>query len=107
MPVFDYGEAVLLLERPLGVQEVLDSDDKIRRCDLLLAVGAALLPSAEARRAYEEVAEEVFALAETHGDQQRASRACQVPLEGLNRYGAEPRRQSASRVRRSACYTAE
>lgn len=67
MPVFDYGEAVLLLERPLGVQEVLDSDDKITRCDLLLAVGAALLPSAEARRAYEEVAEEVFALAETHG----------------------------------------
>ena len=42
LAVFDYGEASRLLEKALGVQEVLDPDDKAKRCDLLLALGEAL-----------------------------------------------------------------
>ena len=41
MAVFDYGEAARLLEKALGVQEVLDPDDMARRCDLQLALAWA------------------------------------------------------------------
>jgi predicted ATPase len=34
--VYAFGEAVRLLEQALGVQEILDPEDKARRCDLLL-----------------------------------------------------------------------
>ncbi|HLF09172.1 MAG TPA: protein kinase [Dehalococcoidia bacterium] len=88
MSVFDYGEAVRLLERALAVQEVLDPDDNAKRCDLLLALGEALMPAGEPQRVCEELAEEAFSLAETLGDQRRASRACQVALDGIQRYGA-------------------
>src|SRR3989337_3047406 len=65
MAVFDYGEAVRLLERALAVQEVLDPDDNAKRCDLLLALGEALMPAGEPQRVCEELAEEAFNLAET------------------------------------------
>jgi hypothetical protein len=39
--VYAYGEAVRLLEQALKVQEVLDPEDKAKRCDLLLALGPA------------------------------------------------------------------
>ncbi|HLF07967.1 MAG TPA: protein kinase [Dehalococcoidia bacterium] len=87
LSVYAYTEAVGHLERCLRVQEVLDPADKAKRCDLLLALGEALLPAGEAHRAYDEVAEEAFALAETLGDQHRASRACKVALDGLARSG--------------------
>ena len=41
--VYAYGEAASHLERCLAVQEVLDPDDKAKRCDLLLALGEALI----------------------------------------------------------------
>ena len=37
--VYSYGEAVRLLEQALKVQEVLDPEEKLKRCDLLLALG--------------------------------------------------------------------
>ncbi|HLF08210.1 MAG TPA: protein kinase [Dehalococcoidia bacterium] len=94
MAVFDYGEAVRLLERALDVQEVLDPDDKAKRCDLLVALGEALGPAGNPLRAYEVVAEEAFGLAETLSDQRRASRACWIALDGLNRYGAATMRRT-------------
>ncbi|MCJ7810720.1 MAG: protein kinase, partial [Dehalococcoidia bacterium] len=48
--VYAYGEAVRLLEQALKVQEVLDFEDKAKRCDLLLALGDVLLLAGETRR---------------------------------------------------------
>src|SRR5207237_8205048 len=63
MAVFDYGEAVRLLEKTLGVQEELDPEDKGKRCDLLLALGNALMPAGAPMRAVHGAAEEGFRLA--------------------------------------------
>ncbi|MSQ15800.1 MAG: hypothetical protein EXR50_08060 [Dehalococcoidia bacterium] len=86
--VYAYGEAVGHLERCLQVQEVLNPDDKAKRCDLLLALAESLMPAGEPMRAVEEVSEQALALAEALDDQVRASRACRLALEGLWRYGA-------------------
>ena len=86
--VYAYGEAVRLLEQALQVQEVVEPDDKARRCDLLLALGEALMPAGEPRKVLDSVAPEAFALAEALADRGRASRASQVALEALTRYGA-------------------
>ena len=85
--VYDYGETARLLEKALGVQEVLDPEDGAKRCDLLLAYGQALLPAGEPRRAAEEVAREAFALAERLADADRVCRACQIASTGLFAYG--------------------
>ncbi len=85
MGVCAYGEAVRLLEQALQAQEVLDPDDKARRCDLLLALGEALMPLGAGRRAFEEVAEEGFELGQQLGDAPRTSRACAVAIEALHR----------------------
>ena len=87
MSVYDYGEASRLLERAIGVQDVLDPDDEAKRCDLLLALGEALMPGGEPQRVYEVLAPEAFALAEAMGDGIRASRAAQEALLSLYRYG--------------------
>ena len=86
--VFAYGEAVRLLEQALQVQEVLDPDDKARRCDLLLALGEALMPAGELRRVIDVMATEAFALAEEIADQGRASQTCRIALEALWQYGS-------------------
>jgi len=49
--IYAYGEAVQLLEQALKVQEVLDPEDKEKRCDLLLALSAALIYANEPQRA--------------------------------------------------------
>jgi DNA-binding CsgD family transcriptional regulator len=87
MAVYAYGEAVRLLERALAVQGVLDPDDHIKRCDLLLELGEAMLPSEESKRAATQVAPEAFALAELVGDARRAARAAVLALEALLRAG--------------------
>ena len=84
--VYAYGEAVRLLEQALQVQEVLAPDDKAKRCDLLLALGEVLMPAGESLRVYEDVAPEAFALAETIGDNDRASRVCRLAVEAAQRY---------------------
>jgi len=87
MAVYAFGEAARHLEAALEVQEVLDPDDRARRCDLLLALCEALGPAGEGQRVAEEVAEQAFALAEALGDGQRASRAAWLAeVEGLRRY---------------------
>ena len=67
----------------MQVQEVLDPEDQEKRCDLLLALGDALIQSGESRRVLDEVAPEAFSLAETMGDGIRASQACNLAIEGL------------------------
>jgi len=88
MAVFAHGEAVRLLERALEVQEVLDPDDRSRRCDLLLDLAESLGPAGEPRRVFEEVAEQAFTLAGGAGDQERAARACRLAIEAYLRFGS-------------------
>jgi DNA-binding CsgD family transcriptional regulator len=76
-----YGEAARFLQQALEAQQLLDPDDWMKRCDLLLALGNALLPTDDARRVQESVAAEAFTLAEAHADSQRAARAAIQALE--------------------------
>jgi eukaryotic-like serine/threonine-protein kinase len=83
--VYAYGEAARLLEQTIQAQEILDPDDRAKRCDLLLELGEALGPAGEPARAAEQVAPEAFALAETLGDQDRASQACELAVDAMHR----------------------
>jgi tetratricopeptide (TPR) repeat protein len=85
--VYAYGEAVRLLEQALKVQEVLDPEDKARKCDLLLALGDALLLAGEHQHVVSTEASQAFSLAEAIGDNTRASRACLLAMKGLGVYG--------------------
>jgi tetratricopeptide (TPR) repeat protein len=78
--VYAYGEAVRLLEQALKVQEVLDPEDKAKRCDLLLATGSARVDAGEPRRALNAELPEAFSLAEAIGDTNRASQACTLAI---------------------------
>jgi tetratricopeptide (TPR) repeat protein/archaellum biogenesis ATPase FlaH len=78
--VYAYGEAVRLLEQALKVQEILDPEDKGRRCDLLLALSDALLLATEFKRVLDVEAPAAFSLAEGIGDGIRAVRACMAAL---------------------------
>ena len=88
MSVYAYGEAVRLLEQALQVQEVLDPDDKAKRCDLLIALGEAMMPAGNPLKVAEQVAPEAFGLAEALNDNRRASAVCIQALWGLGRYGS-------------------
>ena len=81
--VYAYGEAVRLLEQALKVQEVLDPEDKGKRCDLLLALSSALIEAGEARRALDAGLPEAFSLAEAINDENRASQACKRAMFAL------------------------
>jgi tetratricopeptide (TPR) repeat protein len=85
--VYAYGEAVRLLEQALKVQEVLDPEDKAKRCDLLLALGGALILAGENRRVIDTEAPQALSLAEAIADNTRASQACLLAMRGLVVYG--------------------
>jgi hypothetical protein len=87
MSVYAYGEAERQLQRALQVQDILDPDDATRRCDLLLQLGAAILPTDQPERAARSVAPQAFKLAEAIGDSPRAARATGLALQGLLRGG--------------------
>jgi DNA-binding NarL/FixJ family response regulator len=87
MDAYAYGEAVRHLNQAVLVQAELDPQDRAKRCDLLLALGEALLPAGEPLRTAEVIAPEALVQAEALVDPERASRACLLALEGLMRYG--------------------
>ena len=66
-----------------------------QRCDLYLELGEVLIPAGQPQVATEEVAPQALALAETLGDARRASRAAQIALEGMLRYGGAALEASA------------
>jgi tetratricopeptide (TPR) repeat protein len=82
--VYAYGEAVRLLEQALKVQEILDPDDKAKRCDLLLDLCEALLAVPDTRRILDKEAPEAFSLAEGIGDGSRAVRACVLAVVAIS-----------------------
>jgi tetratricopeptide (TPR) repeat protein len=81
--VYAYGEAVRLLEQALKVQEILDPEDKIKRCDLLLALCEALFAVPDAKRIHDSEGPAAFSLAESLGDKSRAARSCYWVLVGI------------------------
>jgi DNA-binding CsgD family transcriptional regulator len=81
--VFAYGEAARQLERALAVQDLVDPDDRGKRCDLLLALGEALFPAGETERVIAHVAPDALALAEGVGDRSSAFRACRLAVDCL------------------------
>ena len=91
MEVFAYGEAARQLEQALKAQEVLEPEGYDTRCDLLLALGDALLPLGEPRRVTETITEEAYALTERLQKDRpdevadRAARVCRLALEALHR----------------------
>jgi hypothetical protein len=98
MSVYAYGEAARHLEQALKVQEVLDPDDKAKRCDLLCDLGAALLPAGEPGRVVDAIAPEALALAQDLSDRGRASRPCQLAIEAI-RMESGPAGRSSARAR--------
>jgi DNA-binding CsgD family transcriptional regulator len=86
--VFAYGEAARQLDRALVVQDLVDPDDRAKCCDLLLALGVALVPAGETERVITHVAPDALALAVALGDRSRAFRACRVALDCLDAQGA-------------------
>jgi DNA-binding CsgD family transcriptional regulator len=88
MDVFAYGEAARQLERALAVQDLVDPDDGVKRLELLLTLGAALVPSGETERVLTQVAPDTFALAEELNDRSLAFRACRLALDCLFAQGA-------------------
>jgi tetratricopeptide (TPR) repeat protein len=81
--VYAYSEAVRLLEQALKVQEVLDPEDKAKRCDLLLGLCDALFLAGGHQRVVDTEAPQALALAEAIPDNTRASRVCQLAARGL------------------------
>jgi tetratricopeptide (TPR) repeat protein len=82
--VYAYGEAVRLLEQALKVQEILDPEDKAKRCDLLLILCDALLNVPDTRRVIEIEAPAALSLAESIGDDSRAARVCIAACYAFN-----------------------
>ena len=85
--VYSYGEAARLLEQALRVQQLLDPNDKAKRCDLMLALGKAAIPAGEPMRVPETLAPEALDLADAIGDRARAFAACRMAMDGLHVYG--------------------
>jgi predicted ATPase/class 3 adenylate cyclase len=88
--VYAHGEAARLLEQALQVQEVLDPEDRVKRFDLLRDLAMMLLSSGDAQRVSDEIAPEMFALAERLGDDKRAATAAERAIDGMIYVGAGP-----------------
>ena len=69
--VYSCGEAARLLEQALRVQQLLDPNDKAKRCDLLLALGKAVIPAGQPMRVPETLAPEALDLADAIEDRAR------------------------------------
>jgi len=104
--VYAYGEAVRLLEQALKVQEVLDPEDKAKRCDLLLILGVALILAGEHQRIIATEAPQALSLAEAIADNKRASQACLLAVRGLSGYGlnATASPEAVQWAERGDCY---
>ncbi|HYW90086.1 MAG TPA: AAA family ATPase, partial [Chloroflexota bacterium] len=96
---FAYGEAARHLERALVVQDLVNPDDSAKCCDLLLALGQALLPVGGTERVITHVAPGALAFAERLADGGRAFRACHLALDGFMAQGAISRAASPEYLR--------
>ena len=90
--VYAYGEAVRLREQVLKVQEILNPQDKQTKCDMLFALGEALVLAGEAQRYIDDVGREALSLADGIGDVERGARITRLavwavlPARGVTAY---------------------
>jgi tetratricopeptide (TPR) repeat protein len=85
--VYAYGEAVRLLEQALKVQEVLNLEDKAKRCDLLLNLCEAELLAGELQHILNVEAPAALSLAEDISDSKRASLVCESAIIAISFLG--------------------
>jgi tetratricopeptide (TPR) repeat protein len=85
MSVFDYGEAVRLLKKAVDVQDVLDSNDSLEYCTLLLDLAEALMPAGQPLEAVEAQAEKAFQIANDLSHREMAMRACRAAFDAMAR----------------------
>ena len=85
MAVYAYGEAIRHLEQALRAQEVLDSTDHLRQCDLLIAMARAQLPLGNAIRVTDQIAPQAFEFAQRLGDKKRSAHISRLAIEGIIR----------------------
>jgi eukaryotic-like serine/threonine-protein kinase len=88
--VYAHGEAARLLEQALQVQDVLDPSNDAKRYDLMDALADALLSAGEPKRVSDEIAPDMFAIAERTGGGDQAAWACWLASEALARQDAGP-----------------
>jgi len=88
MAVYAFSEAVRSLEQAFKIQEIIEPEDKVKQCDLLLELSGVLIYAGEASRVPQIEAQQAFMLAEAINDSVRASRACLLALESLGFRGA-------------------
>ena len=74
--VYAYGEAVRILEQAIKVQEILDPDDKAKKCELQLDLLEAVFRTGDVNRVIDTIAPATFALAEKLKDDARAVSVC-------------------------------
>ncbi|HEY93377.1 MAG TPA: hypothetical protein G4O15_00365, partial [Dehalococcoidia bacterium] len=88
--VYAYSEAVRLLDQAINVQEILDPEDEVKRCDLMLVLCDALLGVPDTRRVIESEANETYKLCESVGDDTKAARVCKLALWAIGLEQAGP-----------------
>jgi len=93
--VFDYGEATRLLEQTLQVQDVLNPENKEKKCDTLLLLCESLTSEGFPRRVLDREAPTALALAEEIGDRKRVASICILAWLALARYAEGPALASA------------
>jgi hypothetical protein len=81
--VYAYGEAVRLLDQTIKVQEILDFDNKSKRCELYFNLCRALSNVGDYKRINESVAEETLQLAESIGDTSIAGELCRIAMSAM------------------------
>jgi eukaryotic-like serine/threonine-protein kinase len=102
--VYAYGEAARLLDQTLKVQEILDPEDKAKRCELLFELCKALFSAPDHKRIVDSVAQETFTLAESIGDDPRAALVCTYAMwASLTQAGYGPATQSTMRQWAARC----
>ena len=88
--VYAYSEAVRLLDQAINIQEILDPENKEKRCDLMLVLCDALLGVPDTRRVIESEANETYKLCESIGDDTKAARASKLALWAIGLEQAGP-----------------
>lgn len=79
--LYAWHEAAAHYADALVALEASGTDDDVRRCDLLLALGEALVGEGDNARLAADVAPRALALAEKLGDRERAFASCRLVLD--------------------------
>jgi DNA-binding CsgD family transcriptional regulator len=94
LEMYAFAEAAHLFDQALSLHLAMGVLDLADHCELLLELGAALIPAGQPQRVADDVAVQAFAFAEQQGDASLASRAAQLALEAFRRYGGPPLERS-------------